>query len=165
MGVLSMDELLLVLSLFPLDIGVDAFLGLDEPNPTGVWRSDDVLPPPDLMLEDRLTLPPLGESSELSDMLDPERDGIPLCLLPPYMPSSPASKEARVPPMGRLRSDFCLILVIGPETLGRCPCPEIELPGLDWARDLNGVIDWETPEARVNCSLSSTFVRPFARGW
>jgi len=31
------------------------------------------------------------------------------------------------------------------------------------ALDLKGVIDWETPEARVNCSLNSTFVRPFAR--
>ena len=30
------------------------------------------------------------------------------------------------------------------------------------ALDLNGVIDWETPEARVNCSLSSTLVRPLA---
>ena len=28
--------------------------------------------------------------------------------------------------------------------------------------DLNGVMDWETPEARVNCSLNSTLVRPLA---
>ena len=28
--------------------------------------------------------------------------------------------------------------------------------------DLNGVMDWETPEARVNCSRSSTLVRPLA---
>lgn len=30
------------------------------------------------------------------------------------------------------------------------------------AFDLKGVMDWETPEARVNCSRSSTLVRPFA---
>ena len=29
--------------------------------------------------------------------------------------------------------------------------------------DLNGVMDWDTPEARVNCSLSSTLVLPLAR--
>ena len=52
MGVLSMEELLLVLSLLPLAIGVDAFLGVEEPNPTGVCRSEESLPPPDLMLED-----------------------------------------------------------------------------------------------------------------
>ena len=52
MGVLSMEELLLVLSLLPLAIGVDAFLGVEDPNPTGVCRRDESLPPPDLMLED-----------------------------------------------------------------------------------------------------------------
>ena len=52
MGVLSMEELLLVLSLLPLAIGVDAFLGVEEPNPTGVCRREESLPPPDLMLED-----------------------------------------------------------------------------------------------------------------
>ena len=52
MGVLSMEELLLVLSLLPLAIGVDAFLGVEEPNPTGVCLRDESLPPPDLMLED-----------------------------------------------------------------------------------------------------------------
>ena len=30
------------------------------------------------------------------------------------------------------------------------------------ALDLKGVMDWETPEARVNCSRSSTLVRPLA---
>ena len=52
MGVLSMEELLLVLSLLPLAIGVDAFLGVEEPKPTGVCRREESLPPPDLMLED-----------------------------------------------------------------------------------------------------------------
>lgn len=52
MGVLSMDELLLVLGLLPFAIGVDAFLGVDEPNPTGVCLREESLPPPDLMLED-----------------------------------------------------------------------------------------------------------------
>ena len=28
--------------------------------------------------------------------------------------------------------------------------------------DLKGVMDWDTPEARVNCSLSSTLVLPLA---
>ena len=27
---------------------------------------------------------------------------------------------------------------------------------------LNGDIDWETPSARMNCSLNSMFVRPLA---
>ena len=41
--------------------------------------------------------------------------------------------------------------------------PETEDVGLSLgAFDLNGVIDWETPEARVNCSRSSTLVRPLA---
>ena len=59
---------------------------------------------------------------------------------------------------------YSLTFVIGPETL--CLCPETELPGLGRpapeALDLNGVMDCETPLARVNCSRSSTFVRPFA---
>ena len=59
---------------------------------------------------------------------------------------------------------YRLTFVIGPETL--CLCPETELPGLGSpapeALDLNGVMDCETPLARVNCSRSSTFVRPFA---
>ena len=43
--------------------------------------------------------------------------------------------------------------------------PETEEVGLSLgALDLKGVIDWETPEARVNCSRSSTLVRPLA-GW
>ena len=53
---------------------------------------------------------------------------------------------------------------MGPETL--CLCPETELPGLGSPAaeglDLKAVMDCETPLARVNCSLSSTFVRPFA---
>ncbi len=40
--------------------------------------------------------------------------------------------------------------------------PTTEDPGLDCARDLNGVMLCETPLARVNCSRSSTFVRPLA---
>ena len=41
--------------------------------------------------------------------------------------------------------------------------PETEDVGLSLgAFDLNGVMDWETPEARVNCSRSSTLVRPLA---
>merc|ERR1719150_2611320 len=78
----------------------------------------------------------------------------------------PSSNDGRAP-IGRLRSDFSLILVMGPEMLCLCPCPETELPGLgspapDCARDLNGVIDCDTPDASVNCSRSSTFVRPLA---
>ena len=43
--------------------------------------------------------------------------------------------------------------------------PETEDVGDAWAGgalDLKGVIDWDTPEASVNCSLNSTLVRPFA---
>lgn len=70
--------------------------------------------------------------------------------------------------MPRLLSDFSLILVIGPDMLWRCPdCPETELFGLVSAAleglDLKAVMLCETPEARVNCSRSSTFVRPLAR--
>ena len=53
---------------------------------------------------------------------------------------------------------------MGPETL--CRCPETELPGLGSPAaeglDLNAVMDCETPLASVNCSRSSTFVRPLA---
>ena len=74
MGVLSVDALLPDL---PLGNGVaDDFRGDEDPNPTGVWM--DLLPkvpPPDLMLEDLRTELPRGESSELSEMLDPVRDG------------------------------------------------------------------------------------------
>ena len=67
----------------------------------------------------------------------------------------------------RIMKTCFLTLVMGPEMLCLCPCPETELPGLgspapDCALDLNGVIDCETPEASVNCSRSSTFVRPLA---
>ena len=61
--------------------------------------------------------------------------------------------------MGRI-----LTLVMGPE-VGRPlrPSPEMEEVGeAAGALDLKGVMDWETPEARVNCSLSSTLVRPLA---
>jgi len=47
-------------------------------------------------------------------------------------------------------------LVIGPTTRS---------PGLAFCiniLDLKGVIAWETPSARTNCSRSSTLVRPLA---
>ena len=49
--------------------------------------------------------------------------------------------------------------------LGRCAeSPDIDPLGLlAVGFDLNGVILWDTPEARVNCSLNSTLVRPLAR--
>ena len=57
-----------------------------------------------------------------------------------------------------------ITFVIGPETLGRWDSPEMEPLGLlSLGLDLNGVILWDTPEARVNCSLNSTFVRPLAK--
>lgn len=59
-----------------------------------------------------------------------------------------------------LVSFYLFTLVMGPEML--CLCPDTELPGLDWARDLKGVMDCDTPDASVNCSRSSTFVRPLA---
>ena len=60
-----------------------------------------------------------------------------------------------------------LTFVIGPETLGRCwlELPETEASGLGPLKDgldLNGVMLWETPAAKVNCSRSSTLVRPLA---
>lgn len=72
-----MDELLLVLNLFPFACacGVDAFLGLDDPNPTGVCLSDETLPPPDLMLDDLLTLLPPSLSSEFRETWEPDLDG------------------------------------------------------------------------------------------
>lgn len=44
--------------------------------------------------------------------------------------------------IGKLRSDFSFILVIGPETLGRCvDSPDTEPPGLfSLGFDLNGVM-------------------------
>ena len=58
-----------------------------------------------------------------------------------------------------------LTLVMGP-CIPFLVSPDTELVG-DSPRsprglDLNGVMDWETPEARVNCSLNSTLVLPFA---
>lgn len=62
---------------------------------------------------------------------------------------------------------FLFTLVIGPDILGRCPdCPETELLGLVSVAleglALKAVILCETPEAKVNCSRNSTFVRPLA---
>jgi hypothetical protein len=53
---------------------------------------------------------------------------------------------------------------MGPE-VGRPfrPSPDMDEVGeAAGALDLKGVMDCETPEARVNCSLSSTLVRPLA---
>lgn len=73
-GVRSVDELEGV-RLAPLPNGVDVFLGVDEPNPTGVWRYGGRPElPPDLMLEVRRT-PPLYSGSESRDKLDPVREG------------------------------------------------------------------------------------------
>ena len=77
-GVLSMDEFEAVRTpfvpaIFPLvcgcKMGVEAFLGVEEPNPTGVGR-EVCLPP--LRIDDDLRMPdPPGLSSELSEMFDP----------------------------------------------------------------------------------------------
>lgn len=74
-GVRSVEELLLVLIRLPLVMGEEAFRGADEPNPTGLGRSDETRPPPDRILEDRRTELPRGESSEFRDILEPVRDG------------------------------------------------------------------------------------------
>jgi hypothetical protein len=59
-----------------------------------------------------------------------------------------------------------LTLVIGPDMLGLWPegpaTDESGLGPLIEAFDLNGAMLWETPEAKVNCSRSSTLVRPLA---
>ena len=63
---------------------------------------------------------------------------------------------------------FSLTLVIGPDVgMPFLPSPDMEEVGeAAGALDLKGVMDWDTPEARVNCSLSSTLVRPLAgKGW
>jgi hypothetical protein len=56
--------------------------------------------------------------------------------------------------------------VIGPEMLGRCPAaPATEASGLGPLKDgldLKGAMLCETPAAKVNCSRSSTLVRPLA---
>jgi len=94
-GVLSIDELLPVRPLVTGVKGVDAFLGAEEPNPTGVGPAAlaGVRPPPDRIDEDRrMPLPRGDESSELSDILDPAREG---GLDPPLLPGSP---EARLYP-------------------------------------------------------------------
>ena len=56
---------------------------------------------------------------------------------------------------------------MGPDMLGLCGWPdwlETELLGLASALVLvlNGVMLCDTPDANVNCSRSSTFVRPLA---
>ena len=45
------------------------------------------------------------------------------------------------------------------------PSPDTEELGeaAVWALLLKPAIDWLTPEANTNCSLSSTLVRPFAK--
>ena len=54
--------------------GVDAFLGADEPNPTGVGLTG--VRPPERIDDDLLMLLPRGdESSEFRERLDPVRDG------------------------------------------------------------------------------------------
>ena len=52
----------------------------------------------------------------------------------------------------------CIPFLVSPETddVGEACCG---------AFDLKGVIDWDTPDAKVNCSLNSTLVRPFAVIW
>jgi len=72
-GVLSVEELEGVRPL-PLT-GVDVFLGVEEPKPTGVCLYGGLpAEAPDLMLE-VLRTPPRGESSESKDRLDPVLDG------------------------------------------------------------------------------------------
>jgi len=57
--------------------------------------------------------------------------------------------------------------MIGPMTLSRWPeLPETELSGLAPLMDIFGLkeaMPWDTPGAKVNCSRSSTFVRPLAK--
>ena len=50
----------------------------------------------------------------------------------------------------------CIPFLVSPET------EEVGDSSLPRGLDLKGVMDWETPEARVNCSLSSTLVLPLA---
>ena len=59
-----------------------------------------------------------------------------------------------------------LTLVMGPDMLGLGPdgpaTDESGLGPLIEAFDLKGAMLWETPAAKVNCSRSSTLVRPLA---
>ena len=59
-----------------------------------------------------------------------------------------------------------LTLVMGPCMPPFLVSPDTELvgesPRSPRGLDLKGVMDWDTPEARVNCSLSSTLVLPLA---
>ena len=96
--------------------------GVEDPKPTGVCLyGGRPTEPPDLMLE-VLRTPPLGESSEFRERLDPVLDGgreplrepgwVDCLLVKPIMVSSaypdPASMDA-LEDMPRLLSDFSLI--------------------------------------------------------
>lgn len=158
-GFLSIEALLPDLGA-PLVTGVEILLGDEDPNPTGVcWLNNDVLPPCPLIDEDLRTFEPLGESSEFKERLEPALE---LGLDPPLLPGIPdvllaanpicSSRYLRMDAassglmdclgIGKLRSDFSLILVIGPETLGRCAdSPDIEPLGLlSLGFALNGVM-------------------------
>ncbi len=108
----------------PLPNGVEVFLGVDEPKPTGVRSvDDDALPAPDRMLDERRTDASRGESSESSDRFEPAREvGREPELLPARLEARfdwrrvvnaicssvyGVSNDCR--PIGRLRSDFSLI--------------------------------------------------------
>jgi len=157
-GFLSTEALLPDLGA-PLVTGVEILLGDEDPNPTGVcWLNTDVLAPP-LIDEDLRTFEPLGESSEFKERLEPALE---LGLDPPLLPGIPdcllavnpicSSRYLRMDAassglmdclgIGKLRSDFSLILVIGPEMLGRCAdSPDIEPLGLlSLVFALNGVM-------------------------
>ena len=70
-------------------MGVDAFLGVDEPKPTGVGRTG--ARPPDLIDDDLRMPPPRGEeSSELREMFEPVREG---GLDPPLLPGWPEARR------------------------------------------------------------------------
>ena len=56
-----------------------------------------------------------------------------------------------------------LTFVMGPWPFLVSPdTEEVGDSSLPLGLDLKGVMDWDTPEARVNCSLSSTLVLPLA---
>ena len=70
-----MEELDGVLPLPLVAAGAVVFLGVEDPKPTGVCLyGGRPAEAPDLMLE-VLRTPPLGESSESKDKLDPVLDG------------------------------------------------------------------------------------------
>jgi hypothetical protein len=157
-GFLSIEALLPDLGA-PLVTGVEILLGEEDPNPTTFcWLSTEVLACAPLIEEERRTFEPLGESSEFNERLEPALE---LGLDPPLLPGIPdclrvnpicSSRYLRMEAassglmdclgIGKLRSDFSLILVIGPEMLGRCAdSPDIEPLGLlSLGFDLNGVM-------------------------